>query len=139
MLERSWGKASNHLLTQRSWVQSLLQLNDMCGGNAAQEPMLGKFRYVGKPDLQHRSSTAAVRCVVHMFVMHVAEELRTWPEQGQRQRYWVSLFIPSDVLYQASVGQQLARSALKLILAAWLVIPKQVESEALCSQNGIIS
>jgi hypothetical protein len=26
-----------------------------------------------------------------MFIMHVAEELRTWPEQGQRQRFWVSL------------------------------------------------
>lgn len=57
-----------------------------------QVPMLGRFRYVGKPDRQHTSVSGQVACVVHMFVMHVAEELRTWPEQGQRQRYWVQSF-----------------------------------------------
>ncbi|EIE22853.1 hypothetical protein COCSUDRAFT_42441 [Coccomyxa subellipsoidea C-169] len=53
-------------------------------------PMLGRFRYVGKPDRQHSAGTQ-VACVVHMFVMHVAEELRTWPEQEQRQRHWCSV------------------------------------------------
>lgn len=51
--------------------------------------MLGRFRYVGKPDRRHTAGTQ-VACVVHMFVMHVAEELQTWPEQEQRQRHWVS-------------------------------------------------
>ena len=51
--------------------------------------MLGTFRYVGKPDRKHTASDAAVRCVVHLFVMHVAEELQTWPEHSERQRVWV--------------------------------------------------
>ena len=51
--------------------------------------MLGTFRYVGKPDRKHTASDAAVRCVVHLFVMHVAEELPTWPEHSERQRVWV--------------------------------------------------
>lgn len=29
------------------------------------------------------------RCVAHMFVMHVAEELPTWPEGSERKRIWV--------------------------------------------------
>ena len=52
-----------------------------------QVPMLGKFRYMGKPDKMH---TAPVKCIIHMFVMHVAEELDVWPEMAQRQRFWVS-------------------------------------------------
>ena len=51
--------------------------------------MLGTFKYFGKPDAQHTATTAAVACVVHMFVMHVAEELATWPEHSERQRVWV--------------------------------------------------
>ena len=49
--------------------------------------MLGRFRYMGKPDKMH---TAPVKCIIHMFVMHVAEELEVWPEMAQRQRFWVS-------------------------------------------------
>ena len=56
---------------------------------AVQVPMLGKFRYMGKPDKQH---TAPVKCIIHMFVMQVAEELQVWPEMAQRQRFWVSIF-----------------------------------------------
>lgn len=59
--------------------------------------MLGTFRYVGKPDRKHNASNAAVRCVVHMFVMHVAEELPTWPEHSERQRVWVR--VPSPMLH----------------------------------------
>jgi hypothetical protein len=29
------------------------------------------------------------RCVAHMFVMRVGEELAAWPEYPQRQRRWV--------------------------------------------------
>ena len=32
------------------------------------------------------------RCVAHMFVMHVAEELPTWPEGAERKRVWVSVY-----------------------------------------------
>ncbi len=56
-----------------------------------QVPMLGKFRYMGKPDKQH---TAPVKCIIHMFVMHVADELPVWPEMAQRQRFWVSMRTP---------------------------------------------
>ena len=55
-----------------------------------QAPMLGRFRYMGKPDKMH---TAPVKCIIHMFVMHVAEELDVWPEMAQRQRFWVSCTI----------------------------------------------
>ncbi|CAK0787021.1 hypothetical protein CVIRNUC_010237 [Coccomyxa viridis] len=51
-------------------------------------PMLGRFRYMGKPDKMH---TAPVKCIIHMFVMHVAEELDVWPEMAQRQRFWLSV------------------------------------------------
>jgi hypothetical protein len=30
------------------------------------------------------------RCVAHIFVMNVGEELAEWPEHPQRQRRWVS-------------------------------------------------
>ncbi len=30
-------------------------------------------------------------CAAHMFVMHVGEELPTWPEGSERQRCWVGL------------------------------------------------
>ena len=29
------------------------------------------------------------RCIAYMFVMHVAEELPTWPEGDKRTRRWV--------------------------------------------------
>ena len=40
------------------------------------------------------------RCVAHMFVMHVAEELPTWPEGGERKRIWVSLDSSIGILRQ---------------------------------------
>ena len=63
--------------------------------------MLGTFRYVGKPDRKHTASDAAVRCVVHLFVMHVAEELQTWPEHSERQRVWVK---PSHALLHQNLA-----------------------------------
>lgn len=64
---------------------------------AAQDPMLGTFKYFGKPDVKHSATSAAVACVVHMFVMHVAEELATWPEHSERQRVWVRSCILSSL------------------------------------------
>ena len=68
-----------------SSLQSILILSVL---PALQVPMLGRFRYMGKPDKQH---TAPVKCIIHMFVMHVADELQVWPEMAQRQRFWVSM------------------------------------------------
>lgn len=31
------------------------------------------------------------RCLAHMFILHVAEELEEWPESADRQRAWCSL------------------------------------------------
>lgn len=56
--------------------------------------MLGKFRYMGKPDKNH---TAPVKCIIHMFVMHVTEELDVWPEMAQRQRFWVSFQVQQEI------------------------------------------
>lgn len=41
------------------------------------------------------------RCVAHMFVMHVAEELPTWPEGSERKRIWVSLDSSLSILLTA--------------------------------------
>ncbi len=77
---------SIHGLTALLWHNEIhLVKGLLC---VVQVPMLGKFRYMGKPDKMH---TAPVECIIHMFVMHVAEELHVWPEMAQRQRFWVSL------------------------------------------------
>ena len=41
------------------------------------------------------------RCVAHMFVMHVAEELPTWPEGKERKRIWVSLDSLLNIMHRA--------------------------------------
>ena len=52
--------------------------------------MVGAFPF--KSNKAARKHTAEQgRCVAHMFVMHVAEELPTWPEGAERKRIWVSL------------------------------------------------
>ncbi len=52
--------------------------------------MVGAFPF--KSNKAARKHTAEQgRCIAHMFVMHVAEELPTWPEGAERKRIWVSL------------------------------------------------
>ena len=70
--------------------------------------MLGKFRYMGKPDKMH---TAPVECIIHMFVMHVAEELHVWPEMAQRKRFWVSL----QAIYQHTPTISAAAPCLNIV------------------------
>lgn len=54
-----------------------------------QEPMLGTFPFSSKtsPGIVTRHQG---KCIAHIFVMHVAEELEMWPEREERQRFWVS-------------------------------------------------
>jgi hypothetical protein len=53
-----------------------------------QEPMLGSFAFQsGKQERVHNVHNG--RCTAHMFIMHVAEELSSWPESRERQRAWV--------------------------------------------------
>lgn len=77
--------------------------------------MLGKFRYMGKPDKQH---TAPVKCIIHMFVMHVADELPVWPEMAQRQRFWVSTHLPMRHLLRMLATNCLYRMSYPLCLGA---------------------
>lgn len=50
--------------------------------------MLGEFPfYSGKASRLQQANQG--RCLAYMFVMHVAEELQTWPEGGKRTRLWV--------------------------------------------------
>lgn len=54
-------------------------------------PMLGTFPFSsGKssPDIITRHQG---RCIAHIFVMHVAEELDMWPERDERKRFWCPL------------------------------------------------
>lgn len=50
--------------------------------------MLGEFPfYSGKASRLEQANQG--RCLAYMFVMHVAEELQTWPEGEKRTRIWV--------------------------------------------------
>ena len=56
-----------------------------------QKDMVGAFPF--KSNKAARKHTAEQgRCVAHMFVMHVVEELPTWPEGTERKRIWVSAY-----------------------------------------------
>ena len=58
---------------------------DLC---MVQEPMLGAFSFhSGKASRLQQANQG--RCVAYMFIMHVAEELQTWPEGEKRTRLWV--------------------------------------------------
>lgn len=73
-----------------------------------EEPMLGEFPfYSGKASRLQQANQG--RCLAYMFVMHVAEELQTWPEGGKRTRLWCTL---EDALL--SVRHEWMRSALSL-------------------------
>ena len=49
-----------------------------------QLPMLGTFEFKS-------GKVSKGRCLAHVFVLLVSEELADWPEAGQRERIWVSL------------------------------------------------
>jgi len=55
-----------------------------------QEPSLGEFTFKSKKH-ERLGSAHKGRCVAHMFVLEVTEELQEWPERLERQREWVSL------------------------------------------------
>lgn len=56
-----------------------------------QEPLVGTF-YFASSKQAHSNNVHQGRCLAHMFVMRVAEELETWPEYPQRKRLWVSVW-----------------------------------------------
>lgn len=58
--------------------------------------MLGTFQFQSAKHA-HLDSVHQGRCIAHMYVMHVAEELDVWPESAERQRHWVSPLIAADV------------------------------------------
>jgi hypothetical protein len=66
--------------------QNDLVLACVCG---AQEPLLGVFPFSSAKQ-SHSTNQHQGRCLAHMFVMRVAEELEVWPEHPQRSRLWVS-------------------------------------------------
>ena len=54
----------------------------------AQEPILGEFPfYSGKAARLQQANKG--RCIAFLYVMHVAEELASWPERDKRTRLWV--------------------------------------------------
>ena len=74
----------------------------MCStlGFIVQGEMVGAYPF--KSNKAARKHTAEQgRCLAHMFVMHVVEELPTWPEGAERKRVWVSTvtlpFLPINV------------------------------------------
>ncbi|KAJ9505615.1 hypothetical protein QJQ45_026930 [Haematococcus lacustris] len=56
-----------------------------------EEPMLGVFPFQsGKPG-NHTNSAHGGKCIAYMYVLHVEEELATWPESLERERFWLPL------------------------------------------------
>ena len=54
-----------------------------------QKDMLGAYPFSSSKAARKQTAVQG-HCVAHMFVMHVAEELPTWPEGSERKRVWVS-------------------------------------------------
>jgi hypothetical protein len=52
-------------------------------------------------------------CLVHLYVMHVAEELDAWPEAGERTRAWVPL---------AAAGDSCRYPWMREALRAWIAL-----------------
>lgn len=63
-----------------------------------QADMIGAFPFSSSKAARKQSAEQG-HCVAHMFVMHVAEELPTWPEGSERKRVWVSTNILPDIAY----------------------------------------
>ncbi|GBF99491.1 hypothetical protein Rsub_12269 [Raphidocelis subcapitata] len=58
---------------------------------AIELPPVGVFDVRSAKDAARLDTAHRGRCVAHLFVMRVGEELDAWPELGQRQRRWMSL------------------------------------------------
>mmetsp|Transcript_26445 Transcript_26445/g.57690 ORF Transcript_26445/g.57690 Transcript_26445/m.57690 type:complete len:255 (+) Transcript_26445:345-1109(+) len=57
-----------------------------------EEPMVGIFPFQSLKGPQSSDVTPHQgKCIAHMYVMHVAEELDVWPESKERQRHWCPL------------------------------------------------
>ncbi|XP_075265832.1 uncharacterized protein LOC142358287 [Convolutriloba macropyga] len=54
------------------------------------EPPLGEFSFKSKKH-ERLGSAHKGRCVAHMYVLEVTEQLEEWPEHLERQREWVGL------------------------------------------------
>jgi hypothetical protein len=50
--------------------------------------MLGVYPFVSKKQ-ERLAGRDKGRCLAHMFVMNVDEELEEWPESKERSRFWV--------------------------------------------------
>jgi len=75
-----------------------------------EEPLVGAFRFASSKQ-SHSNNAHQGRCLAHMFVMRVAEELETWPEYPQRRRCWVPL---------AEAGSKCRHQWMRDALQAWI-------------------
>ena len=57
---------------------------------AIEPPAVGAFAFQSNKQAR-RGDANQGRCVAHIFVMRVCEELAAWPEGAQRQRRWMPL------------------------------------------------
>lgn len=90
--------------------------------------MVGAFPF--KSNKAARKHTAEQgRCVAHMFVMHVAEELPTWPEGAERKRIWVRLHFAVH-----SISECLSR--LCMLVISILLLHRWIDVIAVLSREG---
>lgn len=93
-----------------------------------EEPLIGVFPFSSnKPS--HSTNAHQGRCLAHMFVMRVAEELDTWPEYPQRSRLWVPL---------AEAGGKCRHPWMRDALQAWIARQgwQHLEAAPAAAPNG---
>ena len=65
------------------------QCLDCCCCLTLQEPMVGMFAFASAKQAHAEGTPHGGRCIAHMYIMFVEEELEVWPESAERQRHWV--------------------------------------------------
>lgn len=97
--------------------------------------MVGTFRFASTKQ-SNTTNAHQGRCLAHMFVMRVAEELEVWPEFPQRKRCWVSWWCSGGAVAVSSRrrGGNSSRGSTPL-LSTWQQEKGQVTSSGTGSEH----
>ncbi|GIL64304.1 hypothetical protein Vafri_18288 [Volvox africanus] len=76
-----------------------------------EEPLLGVFPFSGGKHVYDAQGNPVGKCKAFIYVMHVAEELSSWPESKDRQRIWCSI---------AEATRQCKHQWMREALRAWV-------------------
>ncbi|EFJ51856.1 hypothetical protein VOLCADRAFT_56657 [Volvox carteri f. nagariensis] len=76
-----------------------------------EEPLLGVFPFSGGKHVYDAQGNPVGKCKAFIYVMHVAEELPSWPESNDRQRIWCTI---------AEATRQCKHQWMREALRAWV-------------------